>query len=211
MSLRQHAIQLIATYLGYFLTSTLCLHFFPGSAGLWAATILAITAALVAWHFNRQLVIPTAVEAPGVSPAQVQVGWGLGGIAIVLVAELIGTKLSSWLFLQPASRQPLAALMAAITTTPAYALAAVIALPVLEELVFRRVVFGNLAGVTGIFGAAVISGLLFGFATDPAHWLTATLVGIVYSYLYHATGSVNAPLIAHIGTIALTLGYAFTH
>lgn len=209
MSLSKHAVQILSTYLTVLIGTILILHFWPNAAGLWGTTALSILGALVAWQFDRRLVIPNAIESPGLASAQTRVIWGISGIAIVLIGQLVGTWLEVFLFHLPAPT--LTQTTSALHSVPAYALAVVWALPLLEEYAFRRVIFGNLAAVTGVFGAALISGLLFALATDPAHWLTGTLIGIVYAYLYKQTGSVQTPLIAHIGVLALTLGYAVWH
>ncbi|KRN23022.1 CPBP family intramembrane glutamic endopeptidase [Lacticaseibacillus camelliae] len=206
MSLQKHAVQILSTYLAVLLGSLLILHIWPGEAGLWGTTALAVAGALLAWWFNRRLRLPTAIETTGLASAETRVIWGVSGIAIILVIQLIGTWLESLLFYAPAPT--LAQETTALHSVPLYALALVWALPLLQEYAFRRVIFGNLASVTGVFGAALISGLLFALATDPSHWLTGTLVGIAYAYLYKQTGSVQTPLIAHIGVLALTLGYA---
>ncbi|MFD1393443.1 CPBP family intramembrane glutamic endopeptidase [Lacticaseibacillus jixianensis] len=209
MSLQKHAVQILGLYLGVLLGSMLILHLWPGESGLWATTGLAVLGALIAWRCDRRLVVPNTIEAPGVASAQTRVVWGVSGVAIVLIVELLGTWLEAVLFRTAAPT--LTQATSALHSVPFYALALVWALPVLEEYAFRRVIFGNLAGITSVFGAALISGLLFALATDPAHWLTGTLVGITYAYLYKQTGSVQTPLIAHIGMLALTLGYAMWH
>lgn len=209
MSLQKHAVQILSTYLAVLVGSLLILHFWPGEAGLWGTTVLSAAGALLAWWFNRQLRLPTAIETAGLAKAETRVIWGVSGVAIVLIVQLLGSWLESWLFYAPAPT--LTQATSALHSVPLYALALVWALPLLEEYAFRRVIFGNLASVTGVFGAALISGLLFALATDPTHWLTATLVGIVYAYLYKQTGSVQTPLIAHIGVLALTLAYAIWH
>lgn len=209
MSLKKHAAQILGLYVGLLVLSQLALAFLPGQAGLWLIIGLGLVAAIWVWRYDRQLVVANAIEAPGVASTQSRVIWGVTGIAIVLVIQLLGTWLENLLFHTAAPT--LTQATTTLHTLPLYALVLIVIWPLLEELAFRRVIFGNLAGVIGTFGAALLSGLLFALATDPAHWLTATLVGIAYAYLYHQTGSVETPLIAHIGMLALTLGYAFGH
>ena len=66
-----------------------------------------------------------------------------------------------------------------MATNPWYFLVIGLAIPVLEELTYRKVLFGNLVNVTGIFGGALITSLLFALTQPGGHWLSATLVGLV--------------------------------
>lgn len=211
MSLRKHALQMISVYIIALVGGAVILRFWAGATALWCVTVLYVLAAIFAWRWNRQLVVPNTVESAGVAPVQPQVLWGFVGIALILAVQLLGNWLESVLFHQLITRESINVMIASVKTAPGYLLVILIAAPILEELVFRRVIFGNLVGVTGVFGAALISALLFALSTDPTHWLTATLVGIVYAYIYRHTGSISTPLLAHIGTIALTLLYAWSH
>ncbi|WP_461225789.1 lysostaphin resistance A-like protein [Lacticaseibacillus suihuaensis] len=181
-----------------------------GTAGLWLAAALGLVCLVAAWWFNRRLVIPNAIEAAGVASPTSRAVWGISGIALVLAVQL-GASLLEQLLFNRAGGWALNQTLTAVQAAPGYLVSLVVVMPVLEELTFRRVVFGNLAGVTGKVGAALIAGLLFALASDPTHWLVATLVGATYAFLYDRTGSVQPAIIAHVGTVALTLIYAFAH
>ena len=86
-----------------------------------------------------------------------------------------------------------------------------LALPILEELAFRKVLFGNLVNVTGIFGGALIASLLFAVTQPGGHWLSATLVGLVLAYDYRHTGAISTPIIAHVGALWMVWLYYIAH
>ncbi|WP_225048147.1 CPBP family intramembrane glutamic endopeptidase [Lacticaseibacillus kribbianus] len=208
MSLQKHALELIGCYLVALIGGTLLTRL--GALGLWLSAALALACLLVAWRFDAKLVVPNAIEAPGVASPTSRAVWGVSGIAIVLAAQVVGSLLEQLLF-GLAGAGALNQTLTAIHTAPGYLISLIIAMPILEELTFRRVLFGNLAGVTGKFGAALIAGLLFALATNPSHWLMGTLAGLAYAFLYQRTGSIQPAIIAHIGTVALTLMYAVGH
>ena len=101
--------------------------------------------------------------------------------------------------------------LSSMTTNPWYFLTIGLALPILEELAFRKVLFGNLVNVTGIFGGALIASLLFAVTQPGGHWLSATLVGLVLAYDYRHTGAISTPIIAHVGALWMVWLYYIAH
>ncbi|MGA1565189.1 MAG: CPBP family intramembrane glutamic endopeptidase [Ilumatobacteraceae bacterium] len=87
----------------------------------------------------------------------------------------------------------------------ATALAAVVAAPLVEELVFRGVVLASLTERLGALGAIVVQGLIFGAVhADPLFgWsnlglvLVLGTVGMVFGTAAHLTGRLGAAVIAH--------------
>lgn len=80
--------------------------------------------------------------------------------------------------------------------------------PILEELVFRKVVFGGLSNVMNIHVAAVISSLFFGLLHgDISFLLTYFVIGLILCFLYTKTKRIVVSMGAHIlmNTIVLLL------
>ncbi|HEX7064181.1 MAG TPA: type II CAAX endopeptidase family protein [Bacillales bacterium] len=70
--------------------------------------------------------------------------------------------------------------------------------PIMEEIVFRKVIFGALYKKWDFAIAAVISSLLFGLAhIELAHLLTYTAMGFVFAFLYAKTKRILVPIVAH--------------
>ncbi|MGD0051188.1 MAG: type II CAAX endopeptidase family protein [Vulcanimicrobiaceae bacterium] len=77
--------------------------------------------------------------------------------------------------------------------------------PLVEEIVFRGLLFGALASRLGVLGGAAISALLFGAVHgDPVlfPWLLA--VGLVNALAYAATGNLAVPVALHALSNALS-------
>ncbi|HCE1189919.1 TPA: CPBP family intramembrane metalloprotease [Listeria innocua] len=71
--------------------------------------------------------------------------------------------------------------------------------PILEELVFRKVVFGGLSNVMNIHVAAVISSLFFGLLHgDISFLLTYFVIGLILCFLYTKTKRIAVSMGAHI-------------
>jgi membrane protease YdiL (CAAX protease family) len=80
----------------------------------------------------------------------------------------------------------------------------VIAAPIIEEIIFRGLIFDRLKKGMPVVLAAVISSLLFGLAHGQIVWMIyAMFLGLALCYVYHKTGSIRT-------TIALHMGYNFT-
>jgi membrane protease YdiL (CAAX protease family) len=71
--------------------------------------------------------------------------------------------------------------------------------PVVEELVFRGLFFGWLAGRWGGRVAAGVSSLVFAAAhLEPAHILLVLPLGLLFGWLRWRTGSLLPSMVAHI-------------
>jgi membrane protease YdiL (CAAX protease family) len=89
---------------------------------------------------------------------------------------------------------------------------AIIAGPVLEEIVFRAIIFRELSTKTSFIAAAPVSAALFAMIHLPYWWLAHTmpmlemllslggifLLGVVLALIYRMSGSLIAPIILHV-------------
>src|SRR5690625_4414117 len=71
--------------------------------------------------------------------------------------------------------------------------------PILEELVFRKVIFGSLYKKVNFFWAALLSSIIFAVMhIDFSHLLIYTAMGFVFSFLYVKTKRIIVPIIVHM-------------
>ncbi|MFP5310364.1 MAG: CPBP family intramembrane glutamic endopeptidase [Actinomycetes bacterium] len=89
--------------------------------------------------------------------------------------------------------------------------------PLVEELIFRGVLFRALLVRIGTWPAAVVSGVVFGLAhvglPHPAQYLGLSLLGVVLALTYRRTGSLLAAGAAHatfnlVSVVLVALGAA---
>ncbi|MBD7986215.1 CPBP family intramembrane metalloprotease [Sporosarcina sp. Sa2YVA2] len=74
----------------------------------------------------------------------------------------------------------------------------VIFAPLLEEIIFRRVLFGGLYTKTNFWIAALVSAALFSLVHgEPQHLLIYMAPGLVFAFIYYVTQRIWAPMIAH--------------
>lgn len=123
--------------------------------------------------------------------------WGLIGLGLVIVGQLIILKITALLGQSTASTNT-TTLLTVGQQYPAFFLAIIIGAPVMEEIVFRKVIFGNLSAVTGKIGAALIASVLFSFAHADGHFILYAFVGLLFCWLYQHTGRIQTSMTAHI-------------
>ena len=85
-------------------------------------------------------------------------------------------------------------------------LAAGIVAPILEEITFRGVLFGNLRNAYGRWLAIIVSSLLFGiFHFNMVQFIYATIIGAVFAYIYDKTRSIVLAILAHAAANIMSL------
>lgn len=74
----------------------------------------------------------------------------------------------------------------------------VIITPIVEETVFRGVIFKKLSGVMPPVAAAIIASVMFGAAHgNTEQFIYSTLIALVLSFVMYKTNSIIAPMILH--------------
>lgn len=76
-------------------------------------------------------------------------------------------------------------------------IAFVVLAPVLEETLFRGLIFGFLNKKIGLIGALLSSSIIFGLL-HPGHHLSTTIMGMAFVVLYLKTKSLWAPILLHM-------------
>ena len=78
--------------------------------------------------------------------------------------------------------------------------------PLLEEPLFRGVVFGGLSKILPVWAAMALSGFLFAFVhVNAATFIPLWFLGIAFAWLYARTGTLLAPMAVHFTFNAVNL------
>ncbi|RCW63127.1 hypothetical protein DFR57_1192 [Saliterribacillus persicus] len=125
--------------------------------------------------------------------------WSLVGIFLVYFAQIIAILIETFLLgIKPGSQNTLD-LMNVARAAPIFIIIISVLGPILEEVVFRKIIFGSIYKRTNFFIAAIASALVFAAVhNDFSHLLTYTLIGIVFAFLYVHTKRIIVPIIAHM-------------
>ncbi|MGI2329249.1 CPBP family intramembrane glutamic endopeptidase [Planococcus sp. YIM B11945] len=126
------------------------------------------------------------------------IGWGFIGFLLLLVGQLIAANIEIAIGIEPGSENT-QNLVTMAEVVPALLLFVVLIGPILEELVFRRVIFGSLNQTTNFFIATVLSALVFALVhMEFWHLLMYFTTGLILAFLYQKTKRIITSIIAHV-------------
>ena len=127
------------------------------------------------------------------------IGWGIIGFFLVFFGQSIGAYIETEILGIEAGSENTATFIEIAKAAPIMILVIALIGPILEELVFRRVIFGSLIQVQGFWISAIISGIIFAaIHFDFTHILLYTICGLVFAFLYHKTKRLLTSIIAHV-------------
>ena len=123
--------------------------------------------------------------------------WAVGGIFLAMSAQIIAANIERLLGIEMGSENT-QAIMDLIEVAPIVILISSIIGPILEEIVFRKIIFGSLYKRMNFFLSGLISSLIFAVAhTDFSHILLYTAMGFTFAFLYVKTKRIIVPIFAH--------------
>jgi len=136
--------------------------------------------------------------------------WGIIGMFMAIFAQNIANWIEVRFLNQTMESANTQALVEIVQNYPLFLILTSIAGPIMEEFVFRKVLFGVLMDYIGVIGGAVVSALLFAFIHFDGHILLYSSMAFVFCYLYYRTKSIWTPILAHalMNTLAVLANIA---
>lgn len=137
--------------------------------------------------------------------------WAFLGILIAFAAQIVAGMIEQALGVHHGS-QNTQTITEISRKYPLFIIVAALIGPILEEIVFRKIIFGALYKKFDFAIAAVISSLLFGLAhQELAFLLTYTSMGFVFAFLYAKTKRIVVPIVAHasMNTVVVLVNVVF--
>ena len=126
------------------------------------------------------------------------VAWGLLGFILAMGGQMIAASIESALGITAGSDNTM--LLGDIAkVSPIMIVPIVLFAPFLEELIFRRVIFGGVYKKTNFWIAAIVSALVFAAVhMEFEHLLMYMMPAFAFSFVYYKTKRILAPIIAHL-------------
>ncbi|MET3506456.1 CPBP family intramembrane glutamic endopeptidase [Halalkalibacter oceani] len=127
------------------------------------------------------------------------VRWTIIGVFMVFAAQYAAALIEVYLFGIEAGSENTQQIIEFAQALPAFIIVVSVIGPILEEIVFRLVIFGALYKRFNFWIAGFISSLIFAaIHFDFTHLLVYTAMGFVFAYLYVRTKRILVPIVAHV-------------
>ncbi|WP_078382373.1 CPBP family intramembrane glutamic endopeptidase [Sutcliffiella halmapala] len=138
--------------------------------------------------------------------------WSFLGFFMALFGQAIAAQIELHLFgIDPGSENT-QQIMGFVTATPIMIFAITIAGPILEEVIFRKIIFGSLYKRFNFAVGLIVSSLLFAVVhQDFSHLLIYFVMGAIFAFLYVKTNRIIVPIIAHVAmnSFVVVVQYVF--
>lgn len=126
------------------------------------------------------------------------IGWAIGGVFLAFLAQTVASNIEKLIGV-PAGSENTQRLIEIIDSFPIVIFVSSVIGPILEEIVFRKILFGTLYKRMNFFLAALISSLIFSLAhNELEHVLLYASMGFTFAFLYVKTKRIIVPIFAHI-------------
>lgn len=179
-------------------------HMHPMDASVyWAVFSFTVGLVIVLWFLKPDMQMRSHPEAAGIGSV---ILWSVLGVIMALLAQGLAASIELEIFgIDPGSENT-QGIMEMARALPIFIILPAILAPVLEEIIFRKIIFGSLYKKMNFFLAALISSLIFAIIhMDLAHTLIYATMGFVFAFLYVKTKRIIVPIIVHAGMNTLVV------
>ena len=141
--------------------------------------------------------VSTHARCHALSPLE-SIFWGVAGIFLAFFAQSAAANIEYALGIEMGSENT-EQIVGLIKTAPLIIFVTSIIGPILEEIVFRKIIFGSLYKRLNFFFAGLISSLIFSIAHgEPEHLILYGAMGFTFAFLYVKTKRILVPIFTHV-------------
>jgi len=124
--------------------------------------------------------------------------WAISGFFLALFAQYAAAIIETMLGVQTGSENT-QEILNLIESFPLAIVVTSIFGPILEEVVFRKIIFGSLYKRYNFFISGLISSVIFALAhMEPEHIILYSAMGFTFAFLYVKTKRIIVPMFAHV-------------
>lgn len=167
--------------------------------------ILMIAAALIILWMNFKIKNKTQLELQKKVQKRFVVPWALLGLVAVLIYQVIASLINHFVFKIDQPSPNTTGIMKIIQEAPIFIVLVAIAGPLLEEFVFRKVIFGEIFNILKgnkiirfIIAGTVSSALFASAHNDPDFIIIYFGMGFILAGFYVFTKRIAVPILIHI-------------
>lgn len=172
------------------------------SVPIWLVASFTITLIIILWILRKEsTTVPTRDRANLFS----SMIWAITGVFLALFAQGLAANIEAMMGIKTGSDNT-QQIINIIESFPIVIFVSSIVGPILEEIVFRKIIFGALYQRMNFFLSALISSVIFSLAhMELEHTLLYSAMGFTFAYLYVKTKRIIVPIIAHVAMNSLVV------
>ncbi|MEH7114469.1 type II CAAX endopeptidase family protein [Neobacillus niacini] len=149
------------------------------------------------------------IQKPGLNERSSSFGssaiWAVFGVFLALFAQTLAANIEQLLGVEMGSENT-QQILNIIESLPLAMIVSSVIGPILEEIVFRKIIFGSLHKRLNFFFSALISSIIFALAhMEPQHILLYSAMGFTFAFLYVKTKHILVPIFAHVAMNTLVV------
>jgi uncharacterized protein len=162
----------------------------------WLVISFITTLVIVLYLLRNEM--KTGNDIRNAAPVPTSISWAIFGVFLALFAQTVAANIELALGIETGSENT-EQIIQLIETFPIVILISSVIGPILEEIVFRKIIFGSLHKRLGFFLSALISSVIFALAHfEPEHVILYSAMGFTFAYLYVKTKRILVPIFAHV-------------
>lgn len=168
-----------------------------GFAGVtWLVISFTITLVIILLLLRNEMVNANEVRN-GASLGR-SILWAITGVFLALFAQAFAANIERLIGIEAGSDNT-QQILRIIESFPIMIVVSSVIGPILEEIVFRKIIFGAFYKRFNFFISALLSSVIFSFAhMEPEHTLLYSAMGFTFAYLYVKTNRILVPIVAHV-------------
>lgn len=174
-------------------------------ASYWLVISFTIATAIVLFILRKEMRLAMGARAGSGISLEKSFLWAIAGIFLALISQSIAASIESMIGIEMGSENT-KQIIRIIETFPAVIIVSSVLGPILEEIIFRKIIFGSLHKRFNFFLSALISSVIFALAHfEPEHILLYSAMGFTFAFLYVKTNRIWVPMFAHVAMNTLVV------
>ncbi|WP_353853704.1 CPBP family intramembrane glutamic endopeptidase [Bacillus sp. Bos-x628] len=127
------------------------------------------------------------------------IAWIIGGFFLSILAQFVASFIEQYAFGIDRESENTQAILSIMDAVPLLVIIIAMIGPILEEIIFRKIIFGVIYEKTNFFFGALVSSVIFAAVhNDFAHILLYSAMGFTFAFLYAKTKRIIVPIGAHM-------------
>lgn len=164
----------------------------------WLVFSFSITLIIVLFLLRKEMANARVYRNDQAASPLASFFWAFGGVFLALFAQGFAARIEQQMGIEVGSENT-QIILQIIDAFPIVVIVTSIIGPILEEIVFRKIIFGSLYKRFNFFISALISSVIFSVAhNELEHTLLYAAMGFTFAFLYVKTKRIIVPIIAHV-------------